>query len=218
MLLQASGGDGIFGNGNSVTDAFIDLSGKLSFNPSTRVLTIHLADAGVVLADDAYRVHLLGSGSNVLRDPQGAALDGENTQNDDPNNPQLALPSGDGFPSGNFFLNFTVNTESAQVDPSTFILSALSDTNVRDFITTNTQPSFTGTITVTKPAINPIQGQIVVVDVSTKGDGNYDRMNVGTALTDGPGQLRRDRRHRRGQHRPGDQHLALGRLGVHRGP
>lgn len=189
VLLQASGGDGIFGNGNSVTDTFIDLSGKLSFNPSTRVLTIHLADAGVVLADDAYRIHLLGRGANVLRDPQGAALDGENTQNDDPNNPQLALPSGDGFPSGNFFLNFTVNTESAQVDPRTFILSALSDTNVRDFITTNTQPSFTGTITVTKPAINPIQGQIVVVDVSTKGDGNYDRMNVGTALTDALGNF-----------------------------
>ncbi|WP_406696071.1 S8 family serine peptidase [Singulisphaera sp. Ch08] len=189
VLLQASGGDGIFGNGNSSADTFIDLSGKLSFNPSTSVLTIHLADIGVVLQDDAYRVFLLGSGTNVLRDPQGAALDGENTLNDDPNNPQLPLPSGDGFPSGNFFLNFTVNTESAQIAPNSFVLSTPSDTNVRDYITYNNLPSFTGSITVTKPAINPIQGQTVILDVSTKGDGVFDRMNAGTALTDALGNF-----------------------------
>ncbi|SIO62070.1 Subtilase family protein [Singulisphaera sp. GP187] len=187
VLLQASGGDGIFGNGNSVDDTFIDLSGKLSFNPTTSVLTIHLADAGVVLKDDAYRVFLLGSGANVLRDPQGAALDGENTAKDDPNGAQLPLPSGDGFPSGNFFLNFTVNTESAQVLPGSFVLATPSDTNVRDYITYNNLPSFTGAITVAKPAINPIQGQTVVLDISTKGDGVFDRMNAGTALTDALG-------------------------------
>ena len=32
VLLEESGGDGIFGNGNSVSDRFINLSGKLSFN------------------------------------------------------------------------------------------------------------------------------------------------------------------------------------------
>ena len=35
VLLEASGGDGIFGNNNSANDRFINLSGKLSFDPTT---------------------------------------------------------------------------------------------------------------------------------------------------------------------------------------
>jgi len=189
VLLQASGGDGIFGNGNSSADTFIDLSGKLEFNPSTSILTVHLADLGVVLSDDAYRIFLLGNGSDVIRDPQGNALDGENTANNDPNNPTLPLPSGDGIPSGNFVLKFTVNSQSAQIAPNTFALSTPSDSNARDYITYNNVPTFTGSITVNQPAINPVQGQLVVLDISTKSDGVFDRMNVGTALTNALGDF-----------------------------
>ena len=110
VLLEASGGDGIFGNNNSANDKFYNLAGKLSFDPNSHILTINIGAAGLNLQNDAYRLFLLGSGSDVLRDPQGNALDGENTLNDDPNNPQLPLPSGDGFPGGNFFLTFTVDT------------------------------------------------------------------------------------------------------------
>src|SRR5262249_55902292 len=91
VLLEASGGDGIFGNSNSVNDRFIDLSGKLTFDASTDVLTIHLGDLGLVLGDDEYRVILQGSGSDILRDPEGNALDGENLGG--ANNVQQALPS-----------------------------------------------------------------------------------------------------------------------------
>jgi hypothetical protein len=107
VLLEGSGGDGLFGN---INDSFYNLSGKLDFNSATNVLTIHLADRGLILNTDEYRVMLVGTGSSVISDPQGNALDGENTLNDDPNNPQLPLPSGDGIPGGNFFLTFIVNT------------------------------------------------------------------------------------------------------------
>ena len=113
VLLQASGGDGIFGNGNNANDKFISLAGKLSFDSATNTMIINLGGSGLSLADDAYRIWLLGNGSNVIRDPQGATLDGENTDpksKDDPNNPQLPLPSGDGFPGGNFYNTFVINS------------------------------------------------------------------------------------------------------------
>ena len=53
-----------------------------------------------------------GGGSDVIRDPQGNALDGENTVNGDPNGAQLPLPSGDGFPGGNFYDTFLINTQA----------------------------------------------------------------------------------------------------------
>ena len=107
VQLIGSGGDGIFGNGNDVT---INLAGKLSFNNATHTLVINLSGAGLVLPTDKYRLTLLGSGSQVLPNPQGLALDGENTVNDSPDGAQLPLPSGDGFPGGNFYDTFIINT------------------------------------------------------------------------------------------------------------
>ena len=98
ILLQGSGGDGIFGNNNSPSDKFYNLSGKTTWDAATNQLIINLGAAGLTLPNDEYRITLLGTGSNVIADPQGDALDGYNTLNDDPNNPQLPLPSGNGFP------------------------------------------------------------------------------------------------------------------------
>jgi hypothetical protein len=109
VLLVGAGGDGIFGNGND-NDKSYNLSGKVSFNPTTNVLTINVGAAGLMLQTDEYRVTVVGNGSQVIRDPQGNAFDGVNTLNDDPNNPQLPLPSGDGTPGSNFFLTFSVST------------------------------------------------------------------------------------------------------------
>ena len=99
VQLEASGGDGIFGNNNSPNDRFINLSGKLSFNSTTNVLTVNLGGSGLVLGNDEYRLFLHGNGSNVIRDPQGNALDGENTLNDDQNNPQLRSPRATASPA-----------------------------------------------------------------------------------------------------------------------
>src|SRR5262249_34547935 len=115
------------------------------------------------------------------------ALDGENIGG--PNSTQQPLPSGDGFPGGNFSLTFTVNTVPPQIKPGSFIVSPSSDTNHRDNITSVSAPTFTGTITVQNPAINPLRNQVVVIDIDTNGDGIYDRMNVGTGVTDDQGNF-----------------------------
>jgi hypothetical protein len=190
VLLEASGGDGIFGNNNNPNDKFYNLSGKVSFNSTTNVLTVNVGAAGLVLQDDEYRLFLLGTGTNVLRDPQGNALDGENTQNDDPNNPQLPLPSGDGFPGGNFYDTFIVNTKPATVKAGTLTLDPSSDTNiVGDKITLINKPGFSGNIMLPLAGIEPLAGQTVILDISTKGDGVFDRLNAGTALTDATGHF-----------------------------
>jgi hypothetical protein len=193
VLLEASGGDGIFGNGNilpghtTTTDRFINLAGKVAFDPNTKTLTITLA--GLNLADDEYRVILEGTGANVLTDPTGNALDGENTVGAGPDGAQLPLPSGNGLPGGNFFLTFTVDTSPPAVVPHTFVLAVQSDTNRRDGITDINTPSFTGTITDVFPPTNAVAGQTVVLDISSKGNGVFDMMNVGTATTDANGNF-----------------------------
>ncbi len=197
VLLEASGGDGIFGNNNSANDKFYNLSGKLSFNATTKILTINVGAAGLVLQSDEYRLFLEGNGSNVLANPQGVTLDGENTVGDTPNGAQLALPSGDGFPGGTFFDTFVVNTQAPTILPGTFGLAQTSDSNVvGDSITDSNLPSFTGTISVALPQIVPLAGQTVIVDVSTKGFSAldpttgqpiFDRLNAGTAVTNGTG-------------------------------
>ncbi|MDR3634850.1 MAG: Ig-like domain-containing protein [Isosphaeraceae bacterium] len=189
VILEESGGDGIFGNGNSPLDKSINLAGKLSFNSATNVLTINIGAAGLVLPNDEYRIVLEGNGSNVIADPEGNALDGENTLNDDPNNPQLALPSGDGFPGGNFYTSFVINTQAPSLVSGTLKLAAASDTNVADQITANNLPSFTGTISVAQPKIDPLAGQTVIIDISTAGNGVFNLLNVGTGVTNAQGQF-----------------------------
>jgi large repetitive protein len=193
VLLQASGGDGIFGNNNVLpgqttsTDKFIDLSGKLVFDPTTKTVTINFG--GLKLPNDEYRIILEGSGSDVLTDPTGNALDGENTVGAAPNGAQLAIPSGNGVPGGNFFVTFTVDTNPPSVVPKTFVLAAASDTNRRDGITSINLPSFTGTVFDVFPPANPASGQMVTLDISSKGDGVFDLMGVGTAVTDAQGNF-----------------------------
>ncbi len=105
VLLEASNGTGVFTN-----PLTFNLSGKLSYNSATHVLTINVGAAGLVLSNDEYRIILEGNGSNAIASPQGTALDGQNVLNDDPANPQLPLPSGSGTPGTNFFDTFVINT------------------------------------------------------------------------------------------------------------
>ncbi len=183
--LVGSGGDGIFGNGNDTT---YNLSGKTSFNNATDTLTINVGAAGLVLNSDEYRVTLVGTGSNVLTDPQGNALDGINTVGGGPNGAQLALPSGNGFPGSNFYDTFIVNTVAPTVVAGSFKLTQGTSTYIPNAsITDNPLPSFSGTINVSQPAIDPLAGQTIILDVSTKGNGVFDLLNAGTAVTNAAG-------------------------------
>ena len=88
-------------SGNNTPGTLISLAGKLSYVSATDTLVINLGASGLTLKTDAYRLILVGSGSQVIASPQGIALDGENTDPksvDDPNNPQLAAPLGRRLP------------------------------------------------------------------------------------------------------------------------
>lgn len=94
FIVEASGSDGIFDNGNEtqITAAAITIPVG---NTQSAVFDL----TGVALADDTYRVSLLGTGATVIMDLDGNALDGETN---------AAFPSGDGNPGGVFEATFTV--------------------------------------------------------------------------------------------------------------
>ena len=72
--------------------------------------------------------------------------------------------------------------------PGSFTLAASTDSNIiGDGVTKITQPAFNGTITVADPAIDPLAGQTVYLDVSTAGNGVYNLLNAGTAVTNANG-------------------------------
>jgi hypothetical protein len=195
-------------------DQPINLSGKISYisDPSTSTyeLVISLAAAGLTLPTDAYQMTLLGSGSPVVANPQGIALDGENTQGGVSSGAQLALPSGDGYPGGNFFNSFIINTTPPLITPGTLKMDPASDTNiVGDNITTSAVPTFDGTVEEPNATLVPVAGQTVILNVGITLDVNgvnttyfdpsklpaslssyaqYIRQNAGTA-TSGNGGL-----------------------------
>ncbi len=165
------------------------LAGRLSFNPATDILTISLGASGLILGNDEYRLILVGTGSQELRDPQGNALDGENL---DPAGAQKQLPSGDGIPGGNFQLTFTVDTHPPAVSPGTFTLAPVSYTNadyVSSGVTNQTQPTFQGSILDVFPPANPVAGDTVFIDVSTAGNGVFNDVNAGVGTTDANGNF-----------------------------
>ncbi len=187
VVLDASGGDGVFGNGNSPNDRTINLGGRLTFDAATKTLTIDTANlfpAGSL--NDVYRLRLLGDGANVLRDPNGNALDGENL---DASGNQRALPSGDSFPGGNFQVTFSISTNKPSIVSGSFALDPNTDSNIRDGITNDSTPTFIGTITDTFPPTNFLLNQTVIIDISSKGDGNFDILNAGTGTTDAQGRF-----------------------------
>ncbi len=99
FLVDRSGGDGTFGDGNesSITAAAIT-------TPSTMPMSATFDLAGVTVPDDTYRVRLLGSGASVILDIDANALDGEFSG---------AFPSGDGSEGGDFEATFTVATQTS---------------------------------------------------------------------------------------------------------
>ena len=111
--------------GNNAPGTLISLAGKISYDSATDTLVISLGASGLTLKTDAYQLILIGSGSQVITNQQGIALDGENLSNDDDpaTGVQLPLPSGNGLPGGNFYDNFIINTTPPIVTSGTFMLA-----------------------------------------------------------------------------------------------
>jgi hypothetical protein len=96
FILEASGGDGTFGDGNEVQIAATAIFVPMT-NPRSAVFNL----TGVVLVDDTYRIRLMGLGPSLVMDLGANALDGEFMG---------TLPSGDGTAGGNFSAAFEVAT------------------------------------------------------------------------------------------------------------
>lgn len=94
FILEASGGDGIFGDANTVQIMAASIS---LATPQSAVFDL----TGVALGDDTYQVTLKGTGASVIQDLDGNVLDGENTG---------GFPSGDDTEGGDFIARFTITT------------------------------------------------------------------------------------------------------------
>ncbi len=93
FVLEGSGGDGSFGEGNEA-----QISATSIFS-STTSATFDLS--GVGMGDDTYRVTLFGSGASIILDLDANALDGEFSG---------TFPSGDDVAGGDFIATFSLST------------------------------------------------------------------------------------------------------------
>jgi hypothetical protein len=106
FVLTASGGDGTFNDGNESVIAPTAIT-----TPAMTPMSATMNIAAAALADDTYRVDILGSGASVLLDIDANALDGEFTG---------TFPSGNGSAGGDFSAVFEITTP-----PSSATLSAI---------------------------------------------------------------------------------------------
>ncbi len=162
----------------------------MSFNKATDILTIDTS--GVInnlsTASGEYRLILKGTGSAVIRDNSGLALDGLNL---DAQGNQLPLPSGaDQFPGSDFQVTFTIDTHPPAIVAGTFQLDPASDSSGGLNITNIKLPTFDGTITDIFPPTNFLQGQTVIIDISSQGNGVFDILNAGIGTTNAQGQFK----------------------------
>jgi hypothetical protein len=91
FVIEASGGDASFGDGNETQIAAAGIT--TTATSATFDLT------GIALADDTYRVRLFGSGASVILDLDANALDGEFSG---------TFPSGDDLAGDNFEATFSL--------------------------------------------------------------------------------------------------------------
>jgi hypothetical protein len=91
FVIEASGGDASFGNGNETQIAAAGIT--TTATSATFDLT------GIALADDTYRVRLFGLGASVILDLDANALDGEFSG---------TFPSGDDLAGGDFEATFSL--------------------------------------------------------------------------------------------------------------
>ena len=91
FLLDGSGGDGTFGDGNETSVS----ASSITTTPISATFDL----TGVSLPNDTYQVTLLGSGATIIMDLDGNALDGEFSG---------TFPSGDGAAGGDFAANFSL--------------------------------------------------------------------------------------------------------------
>lgn len=92
FVVEASGGDASFGEGNETTIA----ATAITATPTSATFDL----SGLTLASDTYRVRLFGSGGSIVMDLDANALDGEFSG---------VFPSGDDIAGGDFEADFLLD-------------------------------------------------------------------------------------------------------------
>lgn len=92
FVVDASGGDASFGDGNETTIT----ATSITTTPTSATFDL----SGLTLANDTYRVRLFGSGASIVMDLDANALDGEFSG---------SFPSGDDIAGGDFEAIFTLD-------------------------------------------------------------------------------------------------------------
>ena len=95
FILEASNNDDIFDNGNDVAITAASITVPAA-NTQSAIFDL----TGVALANDTYRVRLLGSGASIIMDLDANALDGEFSG---------AFPSGNDAAGGDFAAQFMIS-------------------------------------------------------------------------------------------------------------
>ena len=110
----------------------ISLAGKLSYDQRDQHAGHQPGRQRAHPADRRVPADPSGSGSQVIANPQGIALDGENTDQQQRPQPgaQLPLPSGDGYPGRQLLRQLHHQHHPAVGHPGTFKLDPASDTNI----------------------------------------------------------------------------------------
>ena len=93
VVLEASGGDGSFGDGNEAI-----VASPVSVPPAN-TLTAVIDLTGAALVDDTFQLSVRGTGPSILLDLDANALDGEFSG---------TFPSGDGTAGGDFITGFVI--------------------------------------------------------------------------------------------------------------
>jgi mono/diheme cytochrome c family protein len=95
FLIERSGGDGTFGDGNEVSITPVSVTVPLA-NPMTAVFDMSTS----IPVNDTYQVTLVGTGAATIQDLGGNSLDGEYSG---------SFPSGNAVAGGNFLAKFIVD-------------------------------------------------------------------------------------------------------------
>lgn len=157
FMVERSGGDGTFGDGNEVAIAPASVTVPLA-NPMTAVFDMSTA----TMVNDTYRVTLVGTGAATIQDLDANSVDGEFAG---------AFPSGDGTAGGNFMAEFQV----AGIEPT---LASIQD-NVFTPICSGCHTGQGGTLPSSMDLTSVTASFMALVNVPSEEDAALDRVTPG---------------------------------------
>ncbi len=187
VLLEASGGDGIFGNNNNSQDRFIPLSGKLSYDAAASSITIGLASLGLNLATTSTGSSSAAAATRSSATSKACPSTARTPSAATPTGPSSRCPPATASPAATSTTTFAIDTHPPAIVAGTVALAPDSDAHPNDKITSNPTPTFTGQITDIPPPVNAAPGPDRDRGRLHERQRGVRRPDAGTATTDAQG-------------------------------